>query len=671
MAEGPWSKYAALADDPAPAPAAPAGPWAKYAAAPPAPASAPEKSGEQILAEMKERDAKGRAGALRALGQGVTFGFGDEIEGALGAVAGLPLRLIPDALAKHLSPEDQAARQRSPAENYVAARDQARASLREYEGQHPVLNMTAQAAGGFAVPVPGSSLAGKVLPSVHNPLARAGINAAVAGAVTGGIGGAGGAATVAEALPAAARGAVIGGVAGPVVAAGAGGIGAGLNNVRTRFSDNAAEELARRRVAEALARDDRTTQQVAARLPKLGDRAVIADAAGENTRQLLDTVATQPGRTGNRVEQLIHDRQAGRAGTLIKSAEQGLGADGKRLASSLDEWMAQRAADAKPLYDQVRAIPITPDAELTQIVQAADQLGASGMARKIATAERAPFTLSAKSSAWSMADLDRLKQGLDAQISKSLSPTGQSTPMTRALTDLKTALTAKLDDMTGGAYAQARAAYAGPSALMDAAKTGRGVLTLDPAEIQRATAGMGSSEVEAFRLGAFEALRSKLGTESGQTQLLKMWKEPATRERLQTLFGDERSFREFASAAAAEARLKGLERTGRGSQTARREAAADDLNAATARDTAGALADAKTGNVLGLLDRVRTIYGRVATPEPVRDRIGQILMTPSAQAAPELMSLRDIVAQVNAQRAQQAIAAGKGGGIALSSLLNP
>jgi hypothetical protein len=46
-------------------------------------------------------------------------------------------------------------------------------------------------------------------------------------------------------------------------------------------------------------------------------------------------------------------------------------------------------------------------------------------------------------------------------------------------------------------------------------------------------------------------------------------------------------------------------------------------------------------------------------------------MTPSAQAAPELMSLRDIVAQVNAQRAQQAIAAGKGGGIALSSLLNP
>jgi hypothetical protein len=668
MADGPWSKYAvAPADDPAPAPSAPAGPWSKYAVAP----AKPEKPASETYAETRGKDAKGGLGTVRSLLQGAAFGFGDEIEGVGGAFEGTLLKLIPDSLAKHLSPEMQAERQRSLSENYVAARDQARQEMQEHDAQHPALSTATQLAGGFAVPLPGGSLAGKVLPSVQNPLARAGINAAVTGAVTGGLGGAGGAATAAEVLPGAVRGATIGALAGPAVAGIAGGGGAVVNNIRARVSDDAAQDLARRRVAEALERDERTTQQVAARLPKLGDRAVIADAAGENTRNLLDTVATQPGRTGNRVEQLIHDRQAGRAGALTTAAERGLGADGKRLASSLDEWMAQRKADAAPLYDQVRAIPITPDAELTQLVKAADQLGAGGAARKIAIAERAPFTLGSGSSTWSMADLDRLKQGLDAQISKSLGPTGQGTPMTRALMDLKGALTTKLDDMTGGAYAQARAAYAGPSALMDAAKTGRGVLTMDPAEIQRATAGMQGSEAEAFKLGAFEALRAKLGTESGQTQLLKMWKEPATRERLQALFGDERSFREFASTAAAEARLKALERTGRGSQTARREAATDELNAAVARDVTGGLADAKTGNVLGLLDRVRNVYGRVATPEPVRDSIGQILMTPAGQAAPELKSLRDIVAEVNARRARQAVAAGKGGGIALSSMLNP
>ena len=103
-------------------------------------------------------------------------------------------------------------------------------------------------------------------------------------------------------------------------------------------------------------------------------------------------------------------------------------------------------------------------------------------------------------------------------------------------------------------------------------------MTMDDSKIESITAGMGASELEGFRIGAFEALRAKLGKEAGQTEILKMWKEDATREKLKAIFPNERAFREFASRVAAEARMKGLDQVGRGSQTAARQYGAGDLD---------------------------------------------------------------------------------------------
>ena len=68
---------------------------------------------------------------------------------------------------------------------------------------------------------------------------------------------------------------------------------------------NTADDLAMQRVATAMQRDGMTADQVAARLRTLGPDTPLAVGAGKNTRDLLDTMATMPGRTADAVERAI------------------------------------------------------------------------------------------------------------------------------------------------------------------------------------------------------------------------------------------------------------------------------------------------------------------------------------------------------------------------------
>jgi hypothetical protein len=649
-----------------------------------APADAAKAKGEKAPSWMK---------AGNSLLQGATFGFGDELSGLAGGASAALLKLLPDVLAAKLDPRDQALRAASLGDAYRMTRDAARGMNDQFAKDAPLTNAALQAAGGFAVPispltavasVPGMSRVAQSASNViKGPMLRMGAQAASSGAVSGAIGGVGNADSMDDALDSALQGAMTGGAAGPAVGALAGGGGAIVNNIRSRFSEGAAGDMARRRIAEAIARDETTAQRMGARINKLGDRAVIADSGGENVRNLLDTVAVMPGQTGNRVEQVIRGRQAGRGAALIGSAEKAMETEGQRLAPATAAWIAEREQLASPLYKRLYAMSVTPDAELSSIVRAADELGATKLARDIATARQMPYTLDRTAppassvtnmtrtqSDWSMRDLDHIKQALDTKISQKVDKVdGGLTPEGSALVALRDALKSKLDNLTGGAYADARAAFAGPSAIMDASQAGRRAMLGDDTSIRQAVAGLQGSELEAFKLGAFESLRAKLGKMAGQTEILNMWRDSATREKLQALFPNERAFRQFASTTAAEARLKGLERVGRGSQTARREAGFDDLNSATARDSFDLAASLKTGNPLGVLERASRIYGRVATPEPVRDAIGRSLLTPQSLAAPELQSIEQMAAEVAARRNAQAAASGTSGAAGLRALL--
>lgn len=582
---------------------------------------------------------------------GIGMGFADEIGGALGAV-----------VDKVKNPSS------SLKDNYLSNRDTLRGMEAAQRERAPITSMVGQAVSSLPLAIAAPWMNGARATSGAGAVAGLGQRTAQSVAVGAGHGTVAGAgnstATDAaglgmDSLIGGVTGATAGGVLTPVAA----GVRAVGGNIASRVSEKAAGNHARIKVAEALARDARGAMatsgqvnpmgQIGRRFDRLGDEAVIADAGGRNTNQLLDTLATLPGRTKEAAANLLHRRQAGSGERMRSAADRALGTNGQRLASTVDDLMVQREAQAGPLYAQLRQTDVAPSDNLLSIVQAADKLGATKTARRIATAERVPFTLDLETpgSRWSMPSLDLVKRGLDDMIEAG-QRSGNNTSV-RAYVKLKKDLTNELDDMTvdpqtgQSLYKSARDAFAGPSALITAAEKGRKVIGGDEVSIKSEISGLSASELDAFKIGVYEGLRNKLGAQSGQTEIMNMWKNPSTQEKLRALFGSERSFRQFASDVAKEATLKKLQSVGTGSQTASRMAGMGDLDVSVLGDAGAAFGAAKTGNILGAVGSAKNAWNRVATPERVRDQMGSMLLQRGQDGRNLLGSISPLVNQIN------------------------
>ena len=238
-----------------------------------------------------------------------------------------------------------------------------------------------------------------------------------------------------------------------------------------------------------------------------------------------------------------------------------------------------------------------------------------------------------------------------------LNADGTLTPLGSSYLTLKTRLLGELDQATtnlqtgDSLYRTARNAFAGPSALIDAAGAGRRAINMDEAGVQQLVRGLSASEQDAFRIGAFEGLRQKLGTQGGQTSVQAMWKNPSTQEQLKVIFGNERSFRLFAANTAREASLKQLQSVGQGSQTASRLAGMADLDNPALSSAAGAISAVQSGNPVGMAAAAGNLWNRVKTPETVRNQIGQLLLSQGQQGRSNLVNMRDLIDRINQQSA--------------------
>jgi hypothetical protein len=611
------------------------------------------------------RGAEGWQRGLSSVMQGPLMGFADEVGGAVGGAW--------DTLTKG----------GDYSTNYASNRDFIRGAADQEAQDRPVISTVLQTAASAPMLVrnilaPAVAPVVRSVPVLNNIAQGTGIAARAAqaagtGATYGAVQGAGNSTADTAAGVAADSGtnallsSVFGGVGVPV----AGAVGAVAGNVRQRVSNSpaaqaAAERYAQWKIAQALARDGQDVGRTGARLNVLGQEARVVDAGGANTRQLLDTLATIPGETKHGVEQAIHQRQAGRGARMIASAEENLNAQGQRLAPTIEAWTEQRSQAAAPLYEQLRTINIQqPSNGLASAVAAADELGATSLARRMATAEQVGYSLDSKNPAsWSMNDLDLVKRGLDKMIAAETDIAGKVSSLGRSYQTLKTTLVNELDHATTdpatgrSVYKAARDAFAGPSAIIDAAQRGRTAIASDGATIAGMTSGLSESERQAFRLGAFEALRNKLGTQGGQTNIINMWKEPATQEKLKAIFGDERSFRQFAADVAREGRLKGLDGIGRGSQTASRQFGVGDLDSGAATDAASLVANTKGGNLVGAYGAAKNLWNKVSTPESVRNQMGRILLSGGNEGATNINALAQVLAEIEGRNA--AIATGSG-----------
>ncbi len=583
--------------------------------------------------------------------QGPTLGFADELTGLAGGAAAL-------------------VQGKSPSEGYQQARDIYRSAVESYQEEQPIGGAFAQ--GVASLPLGMLNLGKSIAPNVGPVLRSMG-----SGLGFGIVGGAGEAKeledVVAEAAKTGATSAVLGGVTEvgmkavrPVKQAITSQAGRIIPESLRDYIGTSSVDLARRRVAQAMLRDGATTDQVAARMAKLGDDAILAESSGYNTRDLLDTMATLPGRTKNYTEQFIRTRQSQLGKRIAGEAETQLSPSGARLADSVESLMTKREVEATPLYDQLKTVSVTLDDDLKQILDASKKLGAFGRAEKIAIGLRQPFTLKDvnKVSDAAMPDLDKVKRGLDDLINSktSLNERGDFNEFGRSVIKLKQDLVKRLDDMTMDSegkslYASARNAYAGPSALISAAELGRTVINKPATTIRTLVKDMSDSELESFRVGAYEGLRELAGTQTGQTRLLNMWREPATQERLKEIFPSERSFREFASTIAAEARKKEIQSVGRGTQTAGREARMEDVGIENLKDTVNMAAAAKTMDIGSLVNMLSSNIKRTTMPEPVRNEIGRILMS-KATSGDEIRMLRNAMEKMKREQEVQASTSG-------------
>jgi len=108
--------------------------------------------------------------------------------------------------------------------------------------------------------------------------------------------------------------------------------------------------------------------------------------------------------------------------------------------------------------------------------------------------------------------LHYLKMGLDDQIFAGRVPTsGIGSTQLNALKDTRT-LFLNLFDKANPAYKKARNYWAGETASLDAMKLGKAINRADPDELADDLARMSASELEAFRLGAMNALIDKIET---------------------------------------------------------------------------------------------------------------------------------------------------------------
>ena len=610
-------------------------------------------------------------GFLAAM-QGPTMGFYDEIAGAVAA----PIKAITEGKPLSQAYQEQRDVIRGATESYTKANPwrsiglQAAASLPTMMISAP--SRVTQAVSTAAAPAieAVSPMLSKAVQYLTQPASQGqvmGMGQRMAQAGASGVGygglyglGASEGQTPSEIASDVAKSAAISGVVGPITQPVMGILGAGSRQIAARVSPAKAETYAQQKVAEALLRDTppdllaSALTMSQARMGKLGTEARIADVGGANMRQLLDTIATLPGETKQALERAIRERQAGRAGRLVSAADEALGTAGSQFQQSIDNFSELRRIESRPFYNAIDQAVVKVDEPLMNLLKRSENLqGAAELLYRTKTGQTIDLSKLQPGQTVPMNVLDTLKQSL-YDSAQSLKRSGSS-QQANAYDDVRQELIRALSDRSpkiGGksAYAQAMEKWAGPSQMMDAAELGRKAMTGDIINFKQELRGLSQSEMDAFRIGALQALRQKTGTEAGQTSLLKMWKEPATQERLKAVFGND--YREFASAVAKEARLKGLESAGTGTKTAARLAGMADLDVAPVMQAGQAVA---TGNVPGMVSSAQSLLGRVQTPEAVRNQMGRILLSREQQ---KLLDLSESIRKMNEARAR---AAGTGG----------
>ncbi|HEX8542684.1 MAG TPA: hypothetical protein VF671_13365 [Pseudomonas sp.] len=557
--------------------------WDDYPDAQPTAQATPSQQQDKPWYSKTFSDTKDEVGAgtaaIRSVGDGITFGFQDELLAGLDAAV-QPLVSIPEN-----GSSAETWRQR-----YDANVANQRAQLKAGQDQHPVASIAGSVVGGIAPALLSGGMsvgASAASAGARQTTGRAMLRGAGTGAAYGALYGFGTAeGDIGDRVPGALQGAALGGLVGGAVPAVIG-TAKGVKNAVFNPEVRAQAQLNR-----ALDRDNLTPEQFRSQFDELAarqpDTAIPADAGGENVSGLVERLANTPGQARTAIVDTLNARQAGQ-GARVEAILQKVTGTNKSAYQATDDVLKERAATAAPLYAAAHAedVPWSPALEnlmtrpAMQSAYRDAETKAANQGRQFdgnfidiapdgsVIAKRVPKT----------GDLDIIKQNLDGQIETLLGSNQRS--KARDIIGIKNELLGIMD-ASAPTYAKARASFAGHTEYANAIDNGKTLLNTGKnaeqwgAEFSR----LNPSEQEATRIGVVSAITDKIrNTRGALPDIASFLRTPEGRSKIAAILPNDAARKQWTQSLDHEMQISGLTRraTG-GSATARRIAEQEDAS---------------------------------------------------------------------------------------------
>lgn len=576
-------------------------------------------------------------GITRSATQGTTLGFADEVEAAGGATAGAIIEAV-KGNGWNWGGE------------YEKELDRIRREQGAFTDENPGAALAANLIGGLATAGPAASRAVLGASSAAAvPAGGVGAKIARGAAAGGGIGAVSGFGNaeggVGERLVGAgvgaAAGTTVGAVMPPVTALLSKAAAPAWRAISDRIGKNA-PKVEERKVLEALMRDFDTDSpnaavaRAAARLRTLGPEATLADV-GENSRALLGAAVNKPGPVKQKATRLLETRQRMQGDRIKASADNALGT-GERYYQTLDDLNTARRTAAAPLYEQAYQAQFVSSPRLDDLMTRPSMKQALSRAYRIAAEEgRDPKGLGLDfneagdvvfTSRPSMQTMDYVKRGIDDVVEGFRDPvTGRLRldESGRAIDATRAALREELDNLNP-VYAQARAAWGGPTEMMDAMARGRDFFRPDAEITENVVARMSPSEREAFVVGVRRGIEDLMDRVPSTADAVKrLINTPARQKALKAAFPDDKSYRRFVADLLREGQFNKTRNMAlTGSPTQPRNMAEQDM-----QTDPGAIVGLLAGDPIqggrGLLQMLPGAL-RGELPDATRAGIGSLLM---------------------------------------------
>lgn len=421
---------------------------------------------------------------------------------------------------------------------------------------------------------------------------------------------------------------------------------------------------AQEKLLQAMQRDQLSPEDIAlASRSMAGKPETLVDRGGPNVVGLADVAAKYPGEARRMAGDLIEERMAGQGERLTADLSQAFRVQGDpfRVAQALD---GQRAAAARPLYEKAyQQGAVIADPAVSQYMALPAFQRAYGVARRLATYDGVELPKDPrKLSEFSLQTLDYVKRGLDdvlytGKVKGSIGNTERN-----KILDAQKGFLERLDAQVP-AYAQARAAWAGPTAMKEALEEGQKVTAMTSREVVDAMRNFSPAQVEQFKIGALASIRDRMAQASDGRDLIKqIYGSPDKREILSALVGPE-EFARLEQQFLRERTMRRVDDKIRGnSSTVERQIGRDDFEAETN------LANAVVGQgpIRGGMNYL--LRSGSGVPAATADAMAPMLFStnPAAQqlTLQQLQALdRQLRARAAARGTMGGTAAGSGGGL--------